>query len=45
MGYITGMHVDTGLRFSMNLSHEKVLLGKFPSIGWYWYWDAHVARE
>ena len=29
MGYITGMHVDTGLRFSMNLSHENVYWENF----------------
>ena len=31
MGYGNGMHVDTGMRFSMNLV-EKNLLGKFPVI-------------
>ena len=45
MGYITGMHIDTGLRFSVNFGHEKFLPGKFPVICWYWYWDAHEARK
>ena len=39
MGYVTGMHVDMGLRFSVNFT------GKFPEICWYQYWDAHVAKE
>ena len=28
MGYVTSMHVDMGMRFSVNFSHEKILLGK-----------------
>ena len=23
MGYVTSMHIDTGMRFSMNFGHEK----------------------
>ena len=45
VGYITGMHIDMGLRFSMNFSHKNILPGKFPVICWYWYWDVHVARK
>ena len=45
MGYVTSMHIDMRLRFSMNFSYEKFLLGKFPVICWYLYLDAHVARK
>ena len=27
--YITGMHVDMGMRFSVNFSSEKILLWNF----------------
>ena len=31
MGYSNSMHVDTGMRFSVNFGHEK-FTGKFPVI-------------
>ena len=45
VGYGNGMHVDMGMRFSVNFGHKKFTRKISCNFCWYWYWDAHVLRK